>query len=337
MTRIFVMTIALLMVSLLIPVTGCDLPTASGDLNGKWIAYGGMSLEFAYGRFTMTISGGEVRRGTYTTDGSYITFNRTGHSPEIKPYRLSFPRLVVDNVTYFYDSPTAPHNLEATWYGFRGENTTQQWLAFSLSPAKPARDNPWMHEGIFVFFGYFRGDYYLERRNVPDTGTLTMKTNQIYGGALKVILEFELPIYLMELFDWEALKAPLLLEHWWYTLDEARKFYTDAAQRANGDLFLIRQITARMARDLDGIGDTETYEYTLKEYEEDFYDFYGEFMEAGEVLMLKAATGPTATFRRSAYLGSSHNNSDYSVIQTECDCDLPLWVASCFHFPGLEK
>ena len=340
--------IALLTAFLLLPVTGCDLETAGSDLHGKWIAYGGISLEFTTGRFIKTLSGGVVQRGTYTTDGSNISFYTTGQTTETLPYTLTFPELVVGAVTYYHDSPAIPHNLTGFWHGFRGEHSTQHWYSLKLSPAKPSRDDQWVYEGAFEFHFLYRGEYKLNRRNFPDAGSMLMISKQIHGRHLKYSIGYAMPPYLLQYFDWEALNTPEHTDEWWYTYDDASKFYLDAAQRVGGDLFLERQILAYMNRDLDGIADIETYSYTVKQYNEILFDFYGNEIDLERddknrpipttVLTVRTGDGQVATFTSRTNTGGFAGNqfltgtaADYYIKDIDCDCVSPAWAHACYH------
>jgi len=114
---VFAVALALVLKTLLL--TGCSHSVADGDLHGRWVAWGGMNLEFRNGRFTRMMPGGEVRSGTYETSGSYVTFHRRGHTPEVLPFSLEFPRLILDGITFFHDSPGVPTDLEGVWHHMR--------------------------------------------------------------------------------------------------------------------------------------------------------------------------------------------------------------------------
>jgi len=340
--------IALLTAFLLLPVTGCDLETAGSDLHGKWSTYGGVSLEFTTGRFIRSFPDGEVQRGTYTTDGSNISFYMSGQTSETQPYTLNFPELVIGAFTYYHDSPGIPHNLEGFWHGFRGEHSNQYWYSLRLSPAKPSRDDQWVYEGAFEFHFLYRGEYKLNRRNFPDAGSMLMISKQIHGRHLKYNIEYSIPPYLVRYFDLEALKTPEHTDEWWFSYDDARKFYLDAAQRAGGDLFLERQILAYMNRDIEGIADIERYSYTVKHYNEIIFDFYGNEIDLEKdnknkpipttVLTFRTNDGQVVTFTTRTNTGgfagsklSTGTAAVYYIKDIDCDCAVPAWAHTCYH------
>jgi len=278
-------------------VTGCDHSVASGDLHGRWLAWGGMSLEFSNGRFTRVMPGGEVQIGTYQTNGGYVTFHRREHTPETEPFSLEFPRLVVGDITFFHDSPAMPNDLEGFWDGFLSIHSTGWPRTLLLGPAEPQRGNPWIMEGVFEEMS-FKGAYTVSLRNLPNSGVFTMRVTHVSGSALAAYIRYRLPVHLMELFDWELLLIPGLGE-WWFTLDEARRFFVNAAGRTGGDLALEQQIINAMNSFLPRwIGETEFYDYTLEEVEGNIYDLFGAVVEGRYVFTMRTMAGGILTFVR---------------------------------------
>jgi len=318
---------ALLVVLLLPLISGCDLETADSTLHGRWLTYGNGSLEFTSARYTLTLPDGEVQRGTYQTDNDNISFHRTGYTSETLPYSLNFPKLVVGKITYFHDSPSMPHDLSGIWFGFRAIHSTQEWATMTLYPAKSKRDNKWVQEGMFEFQNNARGEYTLNRRNLPDSGVFVLTTTQIHGSLLWYLLRISMPNFLFDLFDWDELKVPQKPELWWFTMEEAKKFYFDAVQKANGDLFLERQILARMNRDLLSMFSVYVNNYTLTDLDGIITDFYGYEINGGTVLTLRTAAGATVTFMKEAVPGGAGAS-------VTCNCLLQGWVLSCYHTSG---
>jgi len=305
-------------------VAGCDLPEANGELHGKWVAHGGLSLEFTTGRFTRITTGGEIEKGTYVTDGSNITFHRQGYSPETMQYSLNFPRLIVGGVTYYHDSPRMPDNMEGTWYGFFSLHSNL-WpvAAILMGPMTPQKGNPWVMEGEYQITGSSRGEYTISARNMPNTGTYVMTSTHTFGGNLHVFIRNRLPVHLMELFDWEALEKSINdTEHWWFTPDEARKFFTDAAQRAGGDLAIEQQIMNAMYSFMSGVGGTSVYDYSLVKVNGPIYDFWGDEIEGDEILTFRTDYGEIITFVNANI--SEFVSFQYQNLVENCECKFKL-------------
>jgi hypothetical protein len=311
---------ALLLTCLLLTglIISCDLQEASGELHGKWVAYGGLSLEFNNGRFTKVIPGGEVQSGTYVTDGKNILFHRVGYTSEKLPYSLVFPRLIVDGVTYFHDSPRLPDDVSGMWFGFYSINSSL-WPVASIiySPASPVRGNPWVYEGTYYITGSSRGIYSVSARNMPSAGKFSMTMTHVYGGDLAVFIRYRLPVHIMELFDWDSLGSSFAPDYWWFTLDEARQFFLDAIQRAGGDLAIERQILNVMFNYFSGMGDTTVYDYTLTEYDDIIYDLWGEEIEGNLVLTFRFNRG-IITFVNANVMDILNHHHERLV--DNCDC-----------------
>ena len=338
-------TIALLIASLLsLLVTGCDMESASSELHGKWIAYGGLSLEFTTGRYTKVLPYGDVQKGTYKTDGEYIYFYRTEYSSEKFQYTLEHPVLTVDGVPYYFDAPRVPHDLESVWHGFMGENATSYWHSFKLSKAKPTKDDQWVHEGKFEFFYLVRGDYIINRRNFPDAGKMVFTTTHMHGRFLFYYITIVMPAYLRVYFDIDKLAVPEYSDDWWFTTKEATQFYIDAMQRAGGNLLHVEAIRNRMYVPLESMGmeDVDVYEYTIEVFDKPFWDFNGYELGPDTVLTIKTEYGQIATFVTGAFInydnygsfGFSMNSTIYTP-NTSCECVSPIWARSCLHREGL--
>jgi len=279
---------------------GCDIQTARRELNGSWVTYGDMSIEFTSARFTRTMPNGEVRAGTYVTDGGFITFHRTGHSSERQPYKVSFPRLILGDRTYFHDSPRIPDDIEGVWLGFASLDSTSMWppRTIRMSPASPQRGNPWVREGTWELLGLFKGEYTISARNLPNVGTFTRNVTHVYGGDLYAFIRYQLHVRFMYLFDWENLGFPYDPNYWWVSLDEVRNLFLDAAQRAGDDLAAESLIMLAKEVYLFGLDETTAIDYSLVEVDEVIYDLTGAEVEGSIVLTLRFPAGTILTFVR---------------------------------------
>ena len=290
-------TLALFMAAL--PFTGCDHAVAGGELHGRWLAWGGTIVEFTGGRFTRTMPGGTVQYGTFETHGDLVTFHRRGYTPETLPFTLEFPRLTLGETIFFHDSPGAPNDLEGVWQGFMGAHGTAWPGILILGPAEPQRGNRWVMEGVFQQMT-FRGAYTVSARNIPDTGVFTMRATHVAGASVFNFVQMQLPVHLMYLFDWDRLQiSGIPPGEWWFTLDEARSLFVDAAGRTGGDLALERQVIDAMNRFLPAwVGETEFYDYTLEKVDGDIYDLTGAVVDGNLLLTIRTETGGILTFAR---------------------------------------
>ena len=283
---------------------GCDFPEASGELNGRWFAYGFSSIEFNNGRFKRTNSGREILQGTYVTEETngqkYITFFSQGNTTEKHPYDIDFPMLTIGDITYYHDSPSVPKSFDGTWYGFFSINSSlNRWpaRAILLGPMKPQKGNHFVLEGKYQITGYEKGDYYLAAFNMPGSGVFVTMDTHVFGGDLHWFIRNRMPVHLMILFDWEALEHSInQQEHWWFTPEEARKFFIDAAQKAGGDLAIEQQIMNVWNMYMNSIGRTTVYEYGIIKYDEPIYDLFGDEIKGNEVLTLRSQDGAVVTF-----------------------------------------
>jgi len=166
-----------------------------------------------------------------------------------------------------------------------------------LGPAEPQRGNPLVMEGIFEEMS-FKGAYTVSARNIPNTGVFTMRVTHVSGSGLAAFIRYRLPVHLMYLFDWELLLIPGLGE-WWFTPDEARRFFVDAANRTDGDLALEQQIINAMNSFLPRwIGETDFYDFTLETVEGNIYDLFGAVVAGRYLFTMRTGTGGILTFAR---------------------------------------
>ena len=242
---------------------GCNHSVADRELHGRWIARGGVSLEFSNGRFTHTMPG-DVRSGTYVTSGRYITFNVRGESSETLRFNVAFPRLTIGDIEYFHDSPGTPDFIEGLWIGLPIEGSTIVMRPMKFTRAERQRGTNWVWEGDYIGFNT-RGMYTIDARNVPGAGGLTLRTTHFYGGAVASFIMFRMPVHLTRLFDDEALAPPPWTspDDWWFTIDETRRLFVDAANRTESlaDERMIMNIKAMF---FGTAGATDFYDFTVE-------------------------------------------------------------------------
>jgi hypothetical protein len=126
-----------------------------------------------------------------------------------------------------------------------------------------------------------------------------MNTTHTAGAALASFIRYRLRTDLMVLFDWETLDNPES-EYWWFTEAEARKFFTDAAQKARqmpDGLGLEQLVLMAMDSFLSGMNDPEIFDYTLeKDIDYIIVDYWGEEVEGDTVLTFREGGGAIITF-----------------------------------------
>ncbi|MDR0486859.1 MAG: hypothetical protein LBG91_01295 [Treponema sp.] len=237
----------------------CDLPAADAQLDGAWIAVSGAQLEFSSGKFTKTPVIGGVETGTFTISEGYITFNRAGFTPETLPYKLESTRLTVGATVYYRNSLGVPDEVEGRWTPYPDYGT-----ALTFLEGKPQKGNAGIIEGIFINSMGGKGIYTISNRNVPGSNKLTSVTTHIHGSSMANFVEERLRISILELFDLALLEPPPYSgEDWWFTVQEARNFFENAAGRAPN---LEDQAVIILAMEFffDNFAD-QTYDYTLEE------------------------------------------------------------------------
>jgi len=283
-------------------LTGCDLQEALGELHGKWVSYNGLSLEFSNGRFTRVNADGTTDKGTYTTDSGFISFHSAGNSSEKFRYELDFPKLIVGEIIYFHDSPRVPEDVEGLWFLYMGVYSTHYFGGYShiIGPAKPERGNPWVLKGEYRVPGSYKGEYTINARNIPNTGSHTMTITHVYGGDLVAFIKNRMPPYLTAMFDLDALDSRNINpELWWFSLDEARKLFTDAIQRANGDLAIEQHLINRMYMYNGGLligpPSPDYYDYTLEKVDGVLYDTWWGEVESDLLLTFRSPRGGIIT------------------------------------------
>jgi uncharacterized repeat protein (TIGR02543 family) len=219
-----IMTAAIILV-----YASCEHSVADAQLDGKWVSVSGIKLDLNAGSYIRTPPVGDAEKGTFTVSGGNITFNRRGFSPDTQPYSLRFPILTIGDDEYYHDSPAEPTSLEGIWIPIR---------AFSGEPVmfysgEPKKGSNGEIEGNFVVTGKSRGRYTIFSRNLPESNVLITIPNGINGNDIKNFVSGQLPIYLLELFDADLIEDPTGDERdWWFTFDEARRFFQSAARKA---------------------------------------------------------------------------------------------------------
>jgi hypothetical protein len=260
--------ILLFTVVIVLGLTTCLHSIADNQLDGTWIAVSGVRLEFYQGNFSRMPLTGSIETGTYTTGDGSITFNRFGYTPEVQPYVLDFPRLRIGAVYYYHDSPGIPEPVEGLWAMY-----PDAWGGTVIfSKGKPKRGNPEILEGDYVQPMNAQGIYSISKRNLPDTNILTVTPTHVHGSNLATFVQEQLFVHLLELFDMTFLQPPAFdAADWWFTLDEAGRFFEEAAGRAR-TLEEETQIVSAL-RYYFSIHIHTVYDYTLEEDKDLLYDY----------------------------------------------------------------
>jgi hypothetical protein len=214
--------------ALVFVITACDLPAADALLDGTWIAVSGARLEFTSGKFTRTLVTGGVENGTYTAGEGYITFNRSGYTPETLPYNLNGACLTIDITEYYHDSFGIAEDIEGRWTPYPDYGS-----ALIFHKGKPQKGNPKIIEGEYTEMMASKGKYTISNRNLPGSNVLHTIPTHVHGSSISTFVEAQLRVSLLELFDLELLKTPgYNTEDWWFTLDETKNFFESAAGKA---------------------------------------------------------------------------------------------------------
>ena len=247
--------------------TTCDLPVADALLDGTWIAVSGARLEFTSGKFTRTQVTGSVDTGTYNAEDGYITFNRSGYTPETLPYSLNGVCLTVNTTDYYRNSLGIPEDIEGRWTPIPNYGT-----AVIFHKGKPQKGNPRIIEGDYTEIMGTKGSYTISNRNLPGSNVLTTTPTHVHGSSISTFVEEQLTVSLLELFDLSLIKTPGYdVENWWFTLDEAKNFFENAAGKAKTleDQTMIISALRYFFVSLE----PQTYDYTIEEDTELQYDY----------------------------------------------------------------
>jgi hypothetical protein len=261
----------------------CDLPTTDALLDGTWIAVSGARLEFTGGKFTRTLVTGRVENGTYNAADGYITFNRSGYTPETLPYKLDGARLTIDITEYFRDSFGIAEDIEGRWTPFPGYGT-----ALIFHKGKAQKGNPKIIEGEYTEVMASRGKYTISNRNLPGSNVLHTIPTHVHGSSISTFVEAQLRVSLLELFDLDLLKTPAYdTENWWFTLDETKIFFENAAGKAKTleDQSLIILALKYFFVSID----PQTYDYSIEE-DSDLYETYVTVAQGKNKLTLRENT-----------------------------------------------
>ena len=297
-------------------MVGCDHSVAGSELHGRWVATGGLSLEFANGRFTR-VRLGEVCTGTFVTDGGNVTFNIRGRSSETKPFEIDFPRLVIGGVTYFHDSPRLPDPIEGFWESFIGEGSTTFWMPMQFHQATRQRGSHWIWEGDYAGFTN-RGIYTISARNIPNTGEMTMRITHVRGSTMASFIRYTLPVHMLRFFDWETLENPWHGD-WWFDLDEAKMLFVDAANRADTLAAEQRIMNAKVSF-FGNAGEVDFFDFTLEEDVEiqDLWgDLWGDEPLISDLLTIRnRATGAVITLFRQTGDDYTDDGPDFAPLST---------------------
>jgi hypothetical protein len=213
---------------------GSDFTEIDSGLNGRWVALNGTRIVLNGMSFTRTSAYGGVDTGTFTATGGNITFSRIGHTAETMEYVLDFPELRIGGVTYYYDSPNEPIDIVGTWIPYPYQNP-----AVTFFPGKRIKDENKREtfdiEGDFIVHFSSKGKYTISNRNLPGQSTLVTVPSHFHGTIIFNFINIQMNIDLLELFDLSILTPPETqedVEHWWFSIDEVRNYFEEAAGRA---------------------------------------------------------------------------------------------------------
>ena len=303
--------------------TSCDHAIAESGLHGRWVAMGGLSsLDFDGGKFTKN-EAGVAWSGTYVTDGDYITFHRTGYSSERLPFSLNPPALVVGGMTYYKDMPSLPEEPQGYWINFAGTQSNGRSRALMFEKSQTAKGSKWILEGEHTWHMLYRGEHRLKSTPVPGIGTVEMKITHINGHAMRSFVEQDLPLNLVELFGWEVLLPPEEGEEfrgWWFTLDETRALFVNAANKTGGNIAYAREILDAMEEILTPfVYETTSYKYTV-ERNVSVYDVFGGLLKDIDLLTITSSYGNIWTYYR--------HDLEAPVPDATASSDLKMWELS---------
>jgi hypothetical protein len=241
-----------------------DFTDMEVGLNGRWIALNGTRIELNGMSFTRTSAYGDVDTGTYAAIAGSITFSRIGHTAETMEYTLNFPELTIGGVTYYHDSPNEPVDIVGKWIPYPGQEH-----AVTFYPGKRIKDEnkkeTYDIEGEFVVHLSSKGKYTISNRNLPGQSVMVTVPHYIHGTIIFYFINIMMPISLLELFDPSILTPPETqedVENWWFTIDEVRKYFEEAASKATA-LDIQAQVFLYMRFFLSS-NETMIYDYTVE-------------------------------------------------------------------------
>ncbi|MCL2380837.1 MAG: hypothetical protein FWC64_04505 [Treponema sp.] len=247
--------------ALALVLAACNIASASSHLEGRWLAAGGVSIEFAAGSFTQTMPDGSVRSGTFETSGGMLTKHRRGFSPAIEPYSVSFPTLQIGEIRYYHDSPAMPTSVVGIWHGFWDGDFNIMGYPILFGHTTPIRGNRYILEGEYRDSNV-RGIYQITARNLPGAHSMHRRPTHAFGGALRGWLEITLPADIVMLFDDIIFEFEGPPEHFWFTIDDVQELFARAAARALTQLQAVN-VVHFMERFFDSFFLERTAEYVL--------------------------------------------------------------------------
>jgi hypothetical protein len=213
---------------------GGDSTEIDTGLNGRWVALNRTRIELNGMSYTRTSAYGVVDTGTFSAAAGYITFSRIGRTPETHEYTLDFPELIIGGVSYYHDSPHEPVDVTGKWLRY-----PEQGATVTLHPGKRIKDenkkDTFDIEGDFDIYMSNKGTYTISNRNLPGQSVLVSVPSHIHGTMIFYFMNIMLPISLLELFDQSIIIPPEHyedVEEWWFTIDEVREFFEEAASKA---------------------------------------------------------------------------------------------------------
>jgi hypothetical protein len=228
------MALAVVFALVLLAACGGDFTEMDIGLDGNWISQSGEQLLINGMGFTRTTKAGVVDTGTIGAAGNKITFSRIGRSPETKVYALNFPQLQIGDITYYYDSPSEPVDIEGLWFAWSGYSPALLFFPGQRIKDENKRDTP-AKEGDFIWYGYFKGRYMVSNRNLPNTSVLVLTTTHIHVKNIWAFIYADgMSLDLMELFDTDILVPPSTIEgldDWWFTIEEVHNYFEAAADQ----------------------------------------------------------------------------------------------------------
>jgi hypothetical protein len=292
--------IFIIAVPALVMFAACDSDATEMDVsvNGEWLAMNGTRMEMNGLSYTRTSVDGEVNTGTYSAAGGFITFSRIGHTPETLEYTLEFPELRIGGTVYYHDSPNEPVNVEGRWLPYPSQGS-----AVTFSEGKRLKDENKKEtfdiEGDFTVHYQTRGKYTLTNRNLPGQSFMVTVPTHIHGSIIFMFINLQMPISLLELFDASILTPPEAqndVEEWWFTMDEVRSYFEEAAGKASA--LDVQASVFRYMRSFLSQNEASRYDYSVEHDRELFYLYsYWSVVENGlNKLTLRTSQGGIYTY-----------------------------------------
>jgi len=224
---------------LVLIVSACDHNAIGDRLNGTWVAESGVRFTFDNTNFTREPLFGAVETGTYTANDGFITLSHYGAFVDISlKYVLQFPYLTIDEIRYTSASsirPPSPPSIDGFW-ALPPRLFVSSGFNIVFRNGENKGDGI---EGEYNMIATFKGIYNTRHDLISNTNTLVMTPTHVHGSYFKDFLD-SLSVSFFILFDVPESPTFTLEDQgevwgmipWWYTPDEALKYFKDAENRA---------------------------------------------------------------------------------------------------------